>query len=101
MLIKYKMYLQIVIILVTAVTFSSIECNQMGKLERTSSNTKHHDKSQSLKSSELFKEINKRQTSDPWIVKEFTGREEIMKMHAYIVRDENIPVCCKPAQAAR
>ncbi|XP_044002361.1 uncharacterized protein LOC122848378 [Aphidius gifuensis] len=100
MSIKYKMYLQTVVILVIAVTFASIECNQMDKLERTSSNTKHQERSQSLKSPGLFKEINKRQTSDPWIVKEFTGREEIMKMHAYIVRDENIPTCCKPAQAA-
>lgn len=36
--------------------------------------------------------------SDPWIKRDFKDHENSFKMHALIVRDQDIPPCCSPAQ---
>lgn len=88
------------IILVATVTFSLVGCNQMNE---NPGNTEYQGKieNQSVEASGLLKEIIKREANEAWMVKEFVGNEDIMKIHAFIVRDENIPPCCESAKQVR
>lgn len=36
--------------------------------------------------------------TDAWMTRDFGGRETTMKMHAFVVRDEDVPPCCSPAK---
>ncbi|XP_034950701.1 uncharacterized protein [Chelonus insularis] len=43
--------------------------------------------------------VKRRINLERWISQEYEGEEEMMKMHAFIVRDEVIPSCCTAARS--
>ncbi|KAK0178894.1 hypothetical protein PV327_007735 [Microctonus hyperodae] len=47
----------------------------------------------------LRNRMKREETSELWITKEFGIQNETLKMHAFVVRDENIPPCCTAAKA--
>ncbi|KAK0097940.1 hypothetical protein PV326_012619 [Microctonus aethiopoides] len=46
----------------------------------------------------LGNRVKRQTTSQLWIEKEFENEDETTKMHAFVVRDEDIPPCCTAAK---
>lgn len=49
----------------------------------------------------LGNRVKRQTTSQLWIEKEFENEDETVKMHAFVIRDEDIPPCCTAAKTIR